>query len=117
MFSSRLKQLRESKKLSQRDLAKILKLSPSTVAMYEVNQRSPDKETLSVIADFFNVSVDYLLGRDNNVPPPNQKPKKLYDVIARAEDLPEENLDQVVDALEALIKHHEEKMKNKRKTK
>lgn len=116
-FPQRLIELRKYKKLTQEELAKQIGSTRSALSLWELGLREPDQETLQRFADFFGVSTDYLLGRDNNTPPPNQKPKKLYDVIARAEDLPEENLDQVVDALEALIKHHEEKMKNKRKTK
>lgn len=58
-----LKQLRTEKKLTQRQLANLLNLSPSTIAMYETGQRKPDFETLQEIADFFDVSTDYLLGR------------------------------------------------------
>lgn len=63
MLGSRLKYLRERKGLSQRDLAKMIQVSSSTVAMYELNQRSPDNVTVIKLADFFNVSTDYLLGR------------------------------------------------------
>lgn len=58
-----LKQLRNEKKITQRELANLLNLSPSTIAMYETGQRKPDFETLQKIADFFDVSTDYLLGR------------------------------------------------------
>lgn len=60
-----LKKLRNEKKITQRELAKLLNLSPSTIAMYETAQRKPDFETLEKIANFFDVSTDYLLGRTN----------------------------------------------------
>jgi transcriptional regulator with XRE-family HTH domain len=63
MLKDRLKTLRNEKNLTQRELARLLNLSPSTIAMYETGQRFPDPETLKKIADFFNVSIDYLLGR------------------------------------------------------
>lgn len=63
MLKHRLKELRKEKSISQRDLANALKLSPSTIAMYEVGQREPDNEILNRIADYFNVTTDYLLGR------------------------------------------------------
>lgn len=66
MFGTRLKELREKQNLSQRQLAKILKTSPSSVAMYELDQRSPDKEMISLISTFFQVPTDYLLGLTNN---------------------------------------------------
>ncbi|HBV87061.1 MAG TPA: transcriptional regulator [Desulfosporosinus sp.] len=58
-----LKALRSNKALSQRELAKMLNVSPSTIAMYETGQRTPDTDTIKMFADFFNVSTDYLLGR------------------------------------------------------
>ncbi len=63
MLAERLKKLRKEKSLSQKVFAGIMKLSPSTIAMYETSQRDPDTTTLQNIADFFEVSVDYLLGR------------------------------------------------------
>ncbi|AKL94981.1 putative phage repressor [Clostridium aceticum] len=64
-MESILKKLRQEKDLTQRELAKLLSLSPSTVAMYETGQRKPDSDTLKVLADFFNVTIDYLLGRSD----------------------------------------------------
>lgn len=63
MFGDRLKLLRTENKLLQKELADLLKVSPSTVGMYERNQRDPDTSTLRFLADYFNVSVDFLLGR------------------------------------------------------
>lgn len=64
-LGKRLKTLRNLKKLSQRELAKQLNIAPSTLAMYEIDKREPDYNTLKKIADFFQVSTDYLLGRIN----------------------------------------------------
>ncbi|CAB1242374.1 Transcriptional regulator [Clostridiaceae bacterium BL-3] len=61
MFGEKLKKLRTDKNMTQQELAKILKISSSTIGMYEQNRRSPDIETLKKIAQHFNVSVDYLL--------------------------------------------------------
>lgn len=66
MIKARLKKLRSEKGLSQRELAVALNLSPSTIGMYETGQRVPDAETLNRIADLFNTSVDYLMGRTDN---------------------------------------------------
>lgn len=66
MIKARLKELRNEKGLNQRELAAALNLSPSTIGMYETGQRVPDAETLNRIADFFNTSVDYLIGRTDN---------------------------------------------------
>ena len=64
-FNNVLKSLRTAKGLTQEELAQILKISRSTVGMYENGSREPDYETLELIADYFNVDIDYLLGRTN----------------------------------------------------
>ncbi|MCY9434197.1 helix-turn-helix domain-containing protein [Bacillus haynesii] len=56
-----LKELREGKNLSQKALGKKLGLAESTIGMYEQGKRRPDYETLIKIADFFEVSIDYLI--------------------------------------------------------
>lgn len=63
LFGKRLRELRKEKNLTQKDVANFLKISDRTIGYYESGQRKPDPETLQKIADFFNVSVDYLLGR------------------------------------------------------
>ena len=63
MIGERIKVLRNEKNLLQKDLAKKLNLSQQTISLYESNRRQPDYLTLQNIATFFNVSVDYLLGR------------------------------------------------------
>ena len=62
-FSNSLKELREEHHLSQRQLADILGLAYSTVAMYENGKREPNYETLENIADYFNVDMNFLLGK------------------------------------------------------
>ena len=69
MFGQNLKKLRTSKNLSQSKLSKILGISSSTIGMYEQGRRFPDQTILTKIADFFDVSTDYLLGRNpQNLP-------------------------------------------------
>lgn len=62
-FHTNLKLLRNEKDLSQQELADKLKISKSSINMYERGERQPNFETLELIADFFNVDIDYLLGR------------------------------------------------------
>ena len=62
-FGERLKYLRNLRGLSQMELAKQLKISKSSVNMYERCEREPGLETLEAIADYFNVDLDYLLGK------------------------------------------------------
>lgn len=65
-YGDRLKQLRNEKKLSQQELADKLGINRSTYARYETSATQPDYETLQKLADFFDVSIDYLLGRTDN---------------------------------------------------
>lgn len=62
---NRLKQLRLERGLLQSDIAKVIKKSERTVGFYETGERDMNTETLSTLADFFNVSIDYLLGKTN----------------------------------------------------
>lgn len=64
MFSKNLARLRKEKGLSQYELAARLGFSRGKLANYEQGTRQPDFDTLKLIADYFEVSTDYLLGRD-----------------------------------------------------
>lgn len=61
----KLKELRERKKITQEELAKLLKIEQNTYSNYEKEKTQPKLETLIKIADFYNVSLDYLLERKN----------------------------------------------------
>ena len=62
----RLKELRKERKISQQKLADHLDVARSTVAMWEVGPNQPDSEMLLRIADYFDVTIDYLLGRSDD---------------------------------------------------
>ena len=59
----RLKELRKERKISQLKLALDLNMNQNTISRYENMEREADYETLVKFADYFGVSVDYLLGR------------------------------------------------------
>ncbi len=59
----RLKELRIAKGLTQSEVAKVIGYSSLSYARYEKGEREPDISTLCKLADYFEVSVDYLLGR------------------------------------------------------
>jgi len=63
LFGKKLKALRTSRKISQKEFGKIFGLAESTIGMYERDERRPDFELLNKFADYFEVSTDYLLGR------------------------------------------------------
>lgn len=62
----RLKKLRKQNKISQVKLALDLNMSQNSVSRYENMERQADYNTLISIADYFGVSLDYLLGRTDN---------------------------------------------------
>ena len=65
-FAFRLKQLRDEKDISQVALAKSIDIGASTVAMWETGERYPTAQYLDKVANFFDVSTDYLLGRTDD---------------------------------------------------
>ena len=62
----RLKELRISRGISQLKLALDLNMNQNSISRYETGVRQADYETLIAFADYFNVSVDYLIGRTEN---------------------------------------------------
>jgi transcriptional regulator with XRE-family HTH domain len=97
MFAKRLKELRKSKKMSQKELADILSVSPSTIGMYEQGRRKPDSDLLKILAKYFDVSIDYLLGNSDNPIPNNESTivTKAFSLKEGVTELPQEALDQI----------------------
>lgn len=62
----RLRELRKKHRLSQLKLAMDLGLNQNSISRYESGEREADYATLICLADYFNVSIDYLLGRTDN---------------------------------------------------
>lgn len=82
-----LKNLRKSRNLLQKDMAKILGVSVSTYCYWEKGDFQPDNEALKKIADYFGVTIDYLLGYEQQAPPPTETltdgEKALLDLFKR----------------------------------
>lgn len=64
-FSERLKELRLEKNLSQEQLSHETGLSQSSITKWEREERDPTLKALIALADFFQVTIDYLAGREN----------------------------------------------------
>ena len=62
----KLKEIRKAKGISQLKLAMDLNMSQNTISRYETGEREPGIVELTKIADYFNVSIDYLVGRTSN---------------------------------------------------
>lgn len=65
----KIRELRNLFGLSQKELAKSLSIPQNTFSQYETGKRAPDFETLKKIANYFNVTVDYILGESSDPPP------------------------------------------------
>ncbi|AKG04192.1 transcriptional regulator [Salimicrobium jeotgali] len=88
MLNKRLSLLRKEHNLKQEELAKILGVARTTYGMYEQGKRNPDYETLQKIADYFNVTADYLLGRSDD---PNQNEDENFDPLEELKQFMIEN--------------------------
>lgn len=71
----RIRDLREDRDLYQKDIASYLKCTQSCYSHYEIGDRDIPTQILIKLADFYNTSTDYLLGRTDN-PKPYQNLKK-----------------------------------------
>lgn len=76
-FSKRLISLRQSRNLTQKQLAADVSLSEVGIQNYEGERRKPAFDVLIALADYFDVSLDYLVGRCDN--PDSHKPFKIVD--------------------------------------
>ena len=107
MFSERLKRLRMEKGITQKELADRLHISRSTIAGYESLGKEPDGEKLCALADFFGVSVDYLLGvtdsRELTSPAPAAAKRPVEAAIAgELGSLSDRQLDRLLGYIQAL---------------
>ncbi len=99
-LGERLKSLIEEKGIDQKRFAEIFSLSPTTVSGYVTNYRSPNDEIKKKFADFFGVSVDYLLGHTDirDIPEKKNETKAYHNLDVSG--LPEEAIKQVEDYIE-----------------
>lgn len=108
-FGQRLANLREEKGIYQKELAAILNVSPSTVSNYENDVHFPDIEILCKLANYFDVSTDYLLVRTDyrhNLNTLNHRLSKDYtvgDLINTTLELPQKDISNVVDYVNLLL--------------
>ncbi len=66
MYAKRLKELREEKGLTQEALGELVGLTKANISKYESGKLEPNIDTINYLANYFNVSTDYLLGRTDN---------------------------------------------------
>ncbi len=117
MFGERLKFLRENKNILQKELANVLNTTSQTISGWEISRTKPDYDTLVKIANYFNVSVDYLLGNEKNANKYEQELKEkeilkktLINIgyMQDGEDLSDEELERLM----KFVKNNKEFIKN-----
>lgn len=108
MFGEKLKELRISKGLTQEELGKILNKTKNNISQYETSKREPDSETLKTLADFFGVSVDYLLGRTDirTITQPTTEPEMNNKPLLTAKD--EKDIAKDVDKIMTKLENQED---------
>lgn len=79
MLSERLQHLRKQKDITQEEIAKYIGVTRPAYSAYEGGKRTPDYNTLQKLADYFNVTTDYLLGRTVNPAPPDKITSSISD--------------------------------------
>ncbi|MBO0453225.1 helix-turn-helix domain-containing protein [Candidatus Enterococcus murrayae] len=107
MFAQQLKELRKrTPHLTQMDMAKELGIAKTTYASYEQGKRTPDIETQNKIADFFNVSLDYLHGREQK----SSFSTKQRTVAAHIDDeVTEEQMEDILNYIDFIKQKHAKK--------
>lgn len=114
IIGSRLKLLREKRGYSQKFVAEKIGVKNNTLSGYEAGRREPDSSTLNTLADFYKVSVDYLLGRTDN---PNSDISIAYDGGPQYEDEDErEFIEQQLEQYRKMKKRMQERLKQDKKT-
>ena len=103
----RLAELRKSRNLSQKELAQKLTSSQNTISNWETGKREPDFETTIMLADYFDVTTDYLLGNEQKNKPVTERDKLTSENIDLFEQLPTDKKQQALDYLRYLVEHQE----------
>lgn len=104
MLGSRIKLLREELGLKQEELAKKLSVSSSAIGMYERDAREPNNELMLKIANFFNVSLDYLLGKSDIRNPEKEEPSWLSDFMDNYVPPSEKQKQQIRELVDIILK-------------
>jgi transcriptional regulator with XRE-family HTH domain len=101
IFAERLRTARESRKMSQSDLAEKADLLPSAVSHFETGRRSPSFANLKALSDALNVTTDYLIGRSDEMHVSSAVSSKL---LRHAEKMSDEDLDTLTRMAEMMAK-------------
>ena len=114
---NRLRELRIEKGLLQSDIAKIISKSDRAIGLYERGERDMGTETLAILSDFFNVSIDYLLGKSDirNPKQDNQDPFGLSEIGFNLDDYnppTDKQKEQLAELVKILLKDNKKENKS-----
>ena len=90
-FGENLRKLRDRHDMTQEALGKLLNVTQSTIAYYESGKKQPTLETLIIIADYFEVSTDFLLNRTNVISTTSEISKSDSELLNKINKLSDEN--------------------------
>ena len=105
MFGDRIKKLRDEKNISQFELSEFLGISQQALSKWENEKTEPDNDSLVKLANYFNVSTDYLLGNSET-----RRVDKPYDdelekvLFSKAKDLTEDEKKTIINVINAIKK-------------
>ena len=99
LIGLRIKTMRQSRRMTQADLAKAIDQSPSSITMYETGRRRPDFETLEALADVFNVSLPSIVGDENEY----EMDPNIRIVSGMMENMSEDQKKQIVAIVRAVV--------------
>lgn len=108
MDGSRLRMLRKERNLTQKELGKAIHVSKVSISGYENGERTPDTDNLRRLADFFDVTTDYLLGKSDHPKLTEKEQREVYketeEIIDLMESLPEEKRRTALEIIKAYTK-------------
>ena len=104
----RLKEIREERGISQRQAALGMNLSPSLYNRYENGTREPSNAMMLVMADYFGVTVDELLGRDREEETKAPRTPEARIVSGGMDNLPKEDREKILAVVKAMYANHPE---------
>ncbi len=96
---NRIAELRKQKDISQSKLGEIIGAAQNTICNWETGKRQPDNESLIKMADLFGVSIDYILGRDND-----EMPEEIVILNRAAKKMTPEQRKKLLDVAKTIFK-------------
>lgn len=113
MIGEKIKELRKNNKITQEQLGNAIGVSKMAISYFEKGKKSPGRESLEKIADYFNVTTDYLLGRSED-PELSEEENKIVteegkNIMALIERLPEDERKKAWEQLEMYVTYMQNK--------